>query len=243
LVITSLSRRGGVNDKTLDQEIEGSLSRRDWMTYSAGQIITAERDDYYPDLAAGSAPAGSAATIATTVRSVAGSAAAGGGPLHAGNDSHRSIDGRSTVLLSLAATDLVAVILVIDNPIALIEIAIEDVQGTIIIMPELLPAFFFFAAVVAYFVRASPESPLGGVAAVTATGAATCGTGIARAAEISLGIIADHQQAQTGQQDEHELSHGHSLIAGGPGARLYSHAVPPAPLLAQRTLVASLTGK
>ena len=160
-----------------------------------------------------------------TIRSIAGSAAAGTGPLHVGNYCHRGIDGRSTIL-NLAATDLIAVILVVNHPVALIELAIETMQSIVIVMPEALPAFFFFAAVVTHFGGASPEAAGAGSAAIAV---------IARAAKISLGSIADHQQAQTGQQDEHKLTHGHSLIAGGPGAQRTHAAVPPAPFLALRT--------
>ena len=74
-----------------------------------------------------------------------------------GNDGHWCIDGRSTLLRSLAATDLVTVIFVIVDPIAFIELAIVAMQSGIIIMPELLPSLFFFAAVVAHFIRAAPE--------------------------------------------------------------------------------------
>lgn len=148
------------------------------------------------------------------LRSIAGSAGTGGGPLHTRNHSHRSVDWRSTVLWSLAATDLIAVVLVVNHPIALIELAIEAMEGIVIIMPEALPAFFFFAAVVAYFSGAGPEaSRLGSTPGITGV------AGIAWAAEISLGSIAGHQQAQTGQQDEHVLTHGHSFFAGGPGVR------------------------
>lgn len=161
-------------------------------------------------LAAGAAPAWST-TLATTVWCVARSTSTSRGPLHAGNYGNWSVDRRSALLRSSAATDLVAMILVVSDPIALVEVAVEDVQGAIVIVPELLPAFFIFAAVVAYFVGAGPESILGSIAARVAGSAATG----ARAAEISLGKIAGQQQGQTGQQDEHGLSHGHSLSLVG----------------------------
>ncbi len=84
--------------------------------------------------------------------------------MHGRGDVHWSVDWSSALLRSSAATDLVAVVLVVDHPIALVELLVEDVQGLVIVVPELLPAFFFFAAVVADFVRTSPEGMLGSIA-------------------------------------------------------------------------------
>jgi len=120
------------------------------------------------------------------IRCIARSASTSGGPMHGRGDIDRSVDWRSTLLRSSAATNLVAVILVVDHPVALVELLVEAVQGLVIVVPELLPAFFFFAAVVTDFIGASPESVLRGTATVATAIVITWAT------EISLGNIAGH---------------------------------------------------
>src|SRR5262245_43272431 len=96
--------------------------------------------------------------------------AAGDGPLHRRADE----DGRvlrtaiRIAAAGAAAIDRVAMELVVGDPVDVVEAVVVALQGIIIVVPELLPAFFFAVAVVAALVMTGPERPLGLPAAVVA---------------------------------------------------------------------------
>ena len=72
-------------------------------------------------------------------------AGVGDGPLHVGHHEHRGVIDTAAAAAGAAATaaiDLIAVVLVVRNPINVIEGAIVVFQRVIIVVPELLQPFF-----------------------------------------------------------------------------------------------------